>query len=757
MPIYYKIAKLVLNPERASLVTRIHISQPDTEQEESLGRLLILTEFPSKKADYQALFNLLIEQFSIAYYENEQVLLLNKLATVTVASIFEAAVNKINQILFELQQTQSIKFSSSELSLTLAVIHENKIHFASIGRNQALLIYKPKSQVGISETALSLINISKKTRDSKDELFAPNKVLANIISGQVPQNGYFIFSNEALYEYLSENKLIKIISTLPPSGASAQIENELQQTHLAIPFSLIIIKNHKGQHQEQEDNLVSPAPEPELRSISTHRTHMPSRPERDINKESIRSLNLTEDQTAAILKPSGIFNYRKAGALFTSLASSLRRQPKQKLKVLPAKIFERKQRLVSWQKIFNVFATIAVSIWTLVLAISSQITDRDKRNNWLTRMRLIKSRITKTHLIMMGVVLVCLSLFIANAYRLNQESARKRMHEEVAELIKAIEKEESQIEADLLYGNKDKARNSLAQIGIILRDFPKQMNDEEKARYDIKNASYQEKLAKINSIAAFENLEAVASSKDGTLNNLASSGDYLYLTVDNKIVKVDKQSKTFKTLSDLDSDLKFGSTDNNGVYWLLSAGKNMIQINPSDSVKRFALEEAPDNIKGLEVYYNKLYLYTDTDKQVYRYQLTSDGFRSKSAWLKNPEGLDAIRSLSIDGFVYLLDKNTIHQFGSGRPQNFSLSPVEPSLANPSKVIALKEKDYVYVLEPEAQRVVVYNKKGNFLAQYKGAELDKLSDIAVDEKSVMIYLLSGTTVYQAKLPMPTVSR
>jgi hypothetical protein len=76
MPIYYKIAKLVLNPERASLVNRIHISQPDVEQEEALGRLLILAEFPSNKADYQALFNLLIEQLSIAYYENEQVLLL---------------------------------------------------------------------------------------------------------------------------------------------------------------------------------------------------------------------------------------------------------------------------------------------------------------------------------------------------------------------------------------------------------------------------------------------------------------------------------------------------------------------------------------------------------------------------------------------------------------------------------------------------------------------------------------------------------
>jgi hypothetical protein len=119
--------------------------------------------------------------------------------------------------------------------------------------------------------------------------------------------------------------------------------------------------------------------------------------------------------------------------------------------------------------------------------------------------------------------------------------------------------------------------------------------------------------------------------------------------------------------------------------------------------------------------------------------------------------LEAIRSLSIDGFVYLLDKNTIHQFGSGRPQNFSLSPVEPPLSNPTKMIALKESDYIYVLEPDQQRVVMYNKKGNFLAQYKGSELDKLVDMAVDEKAGQLYLISGTTVYQSKLPKPVAGK
>lgn len=756
MPIYYKIAQLVVNPERASSLSRVHISQPDVSQEETVGRLLILAEFPAKKSDYQALFNLIIEQISIAYYENEQILLLNKLATVTVATIFESAVSKINQILFDIYQNQTIKFANEELSITIAVIHENKIHFTSIGRNQALLIYKPKAQAGVSDESFSLINISKKTSDSKEDIFAPNKILANVVSGQIPQNGFFLFTNEALHEYLSEKQLIKIVSSLPPASAAAQIENLLKQTQLAVPFSLLIIKNHKGQQSNDDSPVVSSYSSPELRSISTHRTHMPSGPEKDLNKESIRVLNMTEDKTAAILKPSGFFSYRKLFIGLGAAAGKLKPKTKSNLRILPAKTFDRKQSFISLAKISGFLLTVALSLWTVLRALLSHVTDQDKRQRLVTNLKLIKSRITKTHLIMISVVIICLGLFFANAYRLKQQSQLAQMHEAVAELIKAIEKEETQIEADLLYGNKDKARNSLNQIGAMLRDFPNQMNEQEKTEFNIKKTNYENQLAKINNIIRLSNLEAEVNGKEGHLNNLVSIGDYLYLTVDNKIVKVDKKTKSFKTISDVDSNLKFGSTDKSGAYWLLS-GNQILQITPADNLKRLALDEAPDNIKGFEIYYNKLYLYTDTNKQVYRYQLTQDGFRDKTEWLKNNEGLGSIRSLSIDGFVYLLDENSVHQFGSGRPQNFSLSPVEPPLSNPTKIIALKDNDYLYVLEPSQKRLIVYNKKGVFINQYTGDQLGDLSDMAVDESYQTLYLLSGTTVYKTKLLMPTLNK
>jgi len=755
MSIYYKIAQTVVNPDRAGSISRVYISQPDVSQEETVGRLLVLAEFPAKKSDYQALFNLIVEQLSIAYYQNEQILLLNKLATVTVATIFESAVSKINQILFELYQNQSIKFSADELNLTIAVIHENKIQFTNIGRNKALLIYKPKSQPGVIDPSFSLINITKKTTDPREDIFAPNKILANVVSGQVPQNGFFLFTNEALYEYLTERQLIKIITTLPPASAAAQIDNLLNQTQLAVPFSILILKNHKGQHSiDNEGPVVAAYSSPELRTISTHRTHMPMRPEKDINKESIRALNMTEDRTASILKPSGLFNYKKIFTSFSSLISLLKPRKKANLKILPAKLFDRKQSWLSVQKVGAFLGSAGLSIWTVIRAGINQLTNHEKRQNWIDRLKSISKRITKTHLIMIGIVIVCLTLFFANAYRLKHQSEIAKLHESFLELAKAIEKEESQIDADMLYNNKDKARTSLNKIGEMLKDFP-QVSQDEKDEFTAIKARYQKRVDQINNIIRLTNLESEVNGKEGHMTNLVSIGDFLYLTVDNKIVKVDKKSKTYTQISDLDPDLKFGSTDKGGVYWLL-AGNQILQINPSDKVKRFAID-APSNIKGLEVYYNKLYLYTENDKQVYRYQLTTDGFMDKTPWLKNTEGLNDIRSLSIDGFVYLLDKDTVHQFGSGRKQNFSLSPVEPALTNPTKIIALKESDYLYILEPANQRLIVYNKKGIFLAQYTGDQLANLTDIAVDENFKMLYLLSGTTIYKTKLPQPVVSK
>lgn len=754
MALFYKIAQLVINPERSGSVSRAHISQPDTTDEEKLGRLLILSEFPAKKPDYQALFNLIVDQISIAYYENEQIILLDKLATVTVQSIFESALSKLNLSLYDIWQGQSLKFNPEEFNLTICVIHENKLFFANLGRNKALLIYKPKTPNLKAEQQFNLINITKKTNDPREDILIPNKIMSNVVSGMIPTNGYFLFTNEALFEYLSEKQLIKIITTLAPAGAAKQIDNLFQQTQLAVPFSIFIIKNQKGQEPSDynEPTVVSYG-SPELHTITTHRTKMPFSPEKDINKESIRALNKTEALTASILKPSGILNYDRLKTWYKTISKLLTPRKKNILKVLPAKVFDRKNSLAFFNKFTVKSFQLLLAIWYLIKHSLSYLTHKDKRQSLTNKLKNFRQRITKRHLVMIAIVLAVLAALSTSIYTSSIKVRQAKEIESFKQLSLEIGKYETQIASDLSYGNRDKARESINKISELLNNFPQTTqvaNDE----FQAIKSRHQSNLELINDVTRIDDLEQIGNfTNTGKLGNIASIDQYLYLTNDDTIIQFDKQTKINPIKIPTEStSLQLGLSDTNGTYWLI-AGNQIIQSTVgTENIKRLALDNNGD-IKGMEVYFNKLYIYNSTDKQIYRYQLTANGLKDKTAWILNNEGIEDVRSLAIDSNIYLLDRNTVHKYTSGRKQNFSLSPVEPALSNPSKIITLREGNLIYVLEPDQKRFVVYNKDGKFLSQYTSILFDNLIDFTIDEKYQMMYFLSGTNIYQTKLPIP----
>lgn len=753
MAIFYKIAQLVINPEHSGSISRAYISQPNASEEEQIGRLLILTEFPAKKPDYQALFNLIVDQVNIAYYQNEQIALLDKLATVSVQTIFESALSKLNQSLYEIWQNQSLKFNPDEFNLTISVIHENKLYFANLGRNKALLIYKPKTPNLQADSPYNLINITKKTSDPREDLLVPNKIISNVVSGMVPTAGFFLFTNEALFEYLSEKQLLKIITTLPPAGAAAQIENLFQQTQLAVPFSLFIIKNQKGQeHHDLDEPTVVSYGSPELIQIKAHRNKLIFRPDKDLNKESIRALNQTEARTAAILKPSGLINFHKISSLLKKLPAFFTIKKRNVLKILPSKVFDRKQSIVSLQRTALAVASFSMSVLGLAYHGITALTQAERRQNLWQKINNFRSKLTKTHLILIIIVLATVAGLVTNLYVIGQRAKQVRDRESFQQLAKEIQKYEAQIASDLSYGNKEKSRESINKISDLLKNFP-QVSAQDNDEYNAIKNRHQSNLDLINDVIRLNDLEITGSFKNtGTLANLVSIDQFLLLTNNDSIIRFHKQSKEVTKINTENGSLNYGLTDNNGSYWL-SSGSQIIQTGTSnDAFKRFALD-GDLSIKGMDIYFNKLYLYSGTDKQIYRYQFTQEGFKDKSPWLKNNEGLDDVRSLAIDSNIYLLDRNNVHKYTMGRKQNFSLSPIEPALTNPTKILTLKEGNLIYILEPEQKRFIIYTKEGKFINQYSSNLFDSLSDFAIDEKYQMMYLLSGTNIYQLKLPMP----
>jgi hypothetical protein len=98
----------------------------------------------------------------------------------------------------------------------------------------------------------------------------------------------------------------------------------------------------------------------------------------------------------------------------------------------------------------------------------------------------------------------------------------------------------------------------------------------------------------------------------------------------------------------------------------------------------------------------------------------------------------------------LLKNGEALKFLRGEMLDFKLELVDPPLLNPTKILASLENDYLYILEPESSRIIVYNKEGEFQMQYQTDNLNNIKDFQIDENNKIIYFLDTSSVYKTKM-------
>ncbi len=152
-------------------------------------------------------------------------------------------------------------------------------------------------------------------------------------------------------------------------------------------------------------------------------------------------------------------------------------------------------------------------------------------------------------------------------------------------------------------------------------------------------------------------------------------------------------------------------------------------------------------------YAANLYVLNRDTSKIFRYTAAGEGFSSGNNWLI--EGIEPdfskIISWTIDGAIWLLsDTGKIFKYSQGNPQAFTVSGVVPSLINPKAIYTNEELTYIYLLEPDAQRIVIIDKEGSYIAQYKSEQVEHAISLAVSEKERKIILLTPDKLFSIEL-------
>lgn len=215
---------------------------------------------------------------------------------------------------------------------------------------------------------------------------------------------------------------------------------------------------------------------------------------------------------------------------------------------------------------------------------------------------------------------------------------------------------------------------------------------------------------------------------------------------------INTKQTTLLPLGQLSSLKDFTVTDKN-VYLL---GDEVSAFTLGTNVSPTVLKEADLDTKpatAIRWYNNYIYLLNPDKRNIFRYEIQQNQkLSSPSAWIKPDEKLDitSVQSIAIDGDVWFATKTgEIKRFTSGKESNFTIAGLKEAFSTPLKIFTKDGLQNIYILEPAKNRLVILNKNGTFLKEIRSTTLASASDVVAAETNKIVYILSGSLVYEVQ--------
>ena len=303
------------------------------------------------------------------------------------------------------------------------------------------------------------------------------------------------------------------------------------------------------------------------------------------------------------------------------------------------------------------------------------------------------------------------------------------------------------------------ARESVSQVITALEQLEKDFADQKKAQELVASQliSARELYDQISGQEEFGQLEIfydlrladnefVVSALDATAQQV------VFLDAGKKhVIVLDLTSKQVKQLdlSEVDKLTDLELTDStvtilgNGVLAkdLKNEGDTFVKtIDEGDSNRNATL------IEGFATY---IYVLNPEKRNIYRYAKQEEGYSDPIGWVSGAAGFDyqQVSSWAIDGEMWVATRDGgLHKLASGQEQEFKVTGLSEPFTHALQVFTHEDLENLYVLEPDGKRLVVLNKKGEFLKEIKSDSLSSTTALFVSEELGKAFAVSGSIVY-----------
>ncbi len=651
---------------------------------------------------------------------------------------FEQFLGALNETLSEHVREGRWSVPINSLHAVVGIASENQMFLSGTGELTAMFLHKKPSQ------RYQVYNLFRGIQ-TEQALPTWEKPFAVVLDGDLHPGDVFVICDKNLQQTIEQDELNGILSTLPPVSAVEKIRQYFSHKKSIL---LLILKKESDSTQSHPGTESSSAT-----------------PRASVSVEQLRGTEQETDRFLEDQRPNLTASVKKIVSWFKSKTTNKSRILED-LNTEQSFMTSLKRFLRTLTKILLfVVKRLHKQTKRLIVIVKKKETREQIKKGLLTKEGLSSKAkrilhpaqaVPRSTKFLIGGIIIAIIVLTVGVSTIMKSQARSSELEAYQNELTTIEETIERAAGSVIYKDEDQARTFYINAQTLLEslpvDTPERAQKSAELTIDIQTALDDIRhLVNIPNPPLIADLSVVTDGVFGTA--LTQTTQQLYvLASDARAYTLNSQEKRFDVAADAPSSqsvAKAASQEDDRIYYMDTLGEVYALTTAGLESSSIANTSWVD----LEAYADRLYILQPssetTEGQVVRFNRNGSAFQGETNWITSRTvSFDQATSLAIDGSVYILMKNgSISRFTSGTEDGYSLGTVEPRMTNATKIWTDPDSDFLYVIEPDTKRLVIYNKEtGELVRQYTSDAFVDLRDFIVDESDYTIYLLAGSKLF-----------
>lgn len=662
---------------------------------------------------------------------------------------FEKLLQKVNEALNSLAKKGENSWIGN-INGIIGLFSGNEVSLAQTGRISGYIFRKGK--------------ISSLTENFhlKEELH-PLKTFSDITSGKLIPDDRIVFGNMELYNHQSLDRIRRTMEGLPVKEALQILFRNLRRSKVLNVSAILVETEPSGQIEKKPDlglpETASLAEAEETFTSVLKKRYTPviktclktskkagiqtfkfllKNGKVAVNKTSAK-IKEKYPQAKKLLGKSGRF----AGSTMNQAKNSLEPQLNkiknseryQKIKV---KTFERKGNS---SEFISASTKVAASIASTLLSIAKLLLRKENRKY------------------LYGLLII---LFVFFGYlKIRANNASVTGEKEKQQIVLSYDKAKEiydQAKEDAALG-KTNSTDKFSEALALAKKAMESNATKDKAEELIKEI--QETLDKTTKTKRLYNTEPNIVFNDKTKKIILAGTDIYGFDSEGKVYSANTQDKEAKLVASIGKEngevasLSYSPNKNN--IFIYTRNSKLLSFDAATKTgSELNLSEGQwEKATGIANFVTNLYLLDKETGQIWKHGEADNTYSKGTAYLnsKNTIIKDGV-DIAIDGNIFLLSASgSAYKFSRGAiDQSFSLknTPAPNSkIGEPVKIYTDEDVNYIFVLDKELNRVLRFDKSGEFTSQYALNDM-VVDDFVVNGKVQKLWLMSGGKVFEIDL-------